>query len=346
MKPITDIQQGRENELKALHLIHRFSWLRPQEIGRFIWPGSKHSEIYGVRLGLKLQKAELVIARRLPRHSGTALVLSQSGSARLRDVGINASTGKDIGTKFGDHWIPRKTWEHDLLCTSLLILIKEKKYLDFYSEYEIRAANPRSIKIPDGFICSAKEVYWLEVENTKKSGPNMTEMVKHSLRVARHGEEVFGKDCRHIAFAYPQVSQDTRSYKVNHRLHLVNAIQAQLASNESVAVLLLQVIQKSGAAIDFTSEILKVHSDVLLQKSKQLDLVEQDEDTGAMYFSIDIPYHIAAIEPSGGLFNWSTFIDQNLPSVPEGLVEVNEVGFSKTLAEAKIEIVRIVEAQK
>ena len=190
MSTRNDIQKGLENELQALQAIHRFGWLRPQEIGRYIWPGSKHSEVYGVRIGLKLQKSEMVISRKLPRHCGTALVLSKRGAARLREVGINAFSGKDIGMSVGDAWIPRKSWEHDLLCSSILILASEKfhyKNFKFYSEREIINSYPSAIKVPDGFIYNdAGSALWVEVENTKKSGHHIVKMVRNAINVSRY----------------------------------------------------------------------------------------------------------------------------------------------------------------
>ena len=346
MSTRNDIQQGLKNELHALEIIHRFGWLRPQEIGRHIWPGSKHSEIYGVRIGLKLQKSKMVIARKLPRHCGTALVLSRQGAARLKESGINASSGKDIGMSVGDSWIPKKTWEHDLLCSSFLILVREKyqhKKYEFRSELEMIRAYPKAIKIPDGFIYSDEGFSaWVEIENAKKSGPNMRAMIKHAIDISNHGEEIFGKNCRHAIFAYPEFSEDYRGYNIDHRTHLINAIRAQLKPGTTMLVSLFKIKQKSGAAVSIDVELLKLESNALLQQAKNLREIGKNKETGAVYFDIGLKFHTGCTEPNGKEFNWSIYLDGSEFDLPDGIEEAHELGVANSLIEAKLAIVNAV----
>jgi hypothetical protein len=350
MSTRNDIQKGLENELQALQAIHRFGWLRPQEIGRYIWPGSKHSEVYGVRIGLKLQKSEMVISRKLPRHCGTALVLSKRGAARLREVGINAFSGKDIGMSVGDAWIPRKSWEHDLLCSSILILASEKfhyKNFKFYSEREIINSYPSAIKVPDGFIYNdAGSALWVEVENTKKSGHHIVKMVRNAINVSRYGEELFGKNCKNVVFAYPEFSEDNRGFKVNHRMHLINAIKPLLEPGFNMEVTLFKIKQKSGAAVSIDVEVLVLESDVTRKKARNLMEIDSDEETGAVYFQTDLQFHTGWIEPYGEEYNWSIYLDRQSHDVPDNVQEFHETGLASSLTEAKIAIVNAVEKIK
>ena len=350
MSTLTNVQQGQENELEALKHIYRFGWHRPQEIGRYIWPGSKHSEMYGVRIGLKLQKARMVIARKLPSHHGTALLLSKRGAERLRQMGIDASSSKDIGTTVDGVWTPRQTWEHDLLCTSFLILVREKfqhlKY-EFHSELEISRAYPNALKVPDGFIHNDDgKAFWVEVENRKKSGKDMTAMIQSAIKVARFGEVLFNKNCKDVVFAYPEFTENYLGHQVNHRTRLISAIEKILKPGFSMKVSLFKIKQKSCAAVSFEIEMLILESDEAKQKAKNLVKIYTDEETKSVYYQTDLKFHTGCVEPNGREFNWSLYLDRSEHNVPDDVREFHEVGIASSLTNAKIAIVNAVERAK
>jgi hypothetical protein len=96
-RPQNPVQIGKEMDLRGLEWVWDFGWLRPQELGRLLWPKVGHATKNAERICRKWEDNGLIIRRNLPNHNGTAIVLSSNGAELLKEIGIDAKTGKDIG---------------------------------------------------------------------------------------------------------------------------------------------------------------------------------------------------------------------------------------------------------
>jgi hypothetical protein len=200
-----------ENDTAALGALHKYGWLRAQELGRFLWPTTT------VPLKIKPQKGEkplpalaggevrntttnghaqacraaklwvkrgLMVARKLPDQSGTAYVLAAKGIEMLWESGIKAKLGTSIGSFDKDKkWIPPDTWKHDLLAAGVLIrLANDPDVIAVYAEKEIRRSVRSLAKTPDGLVLfKAGKVVWVEVEQSKKTDPVKTRLLGLAL---------------------------------------------------------------------------------------------------------------------------------------------------------------------
>ena len=113
-------EQRDQNDLLGLGWINRFGWLRTAELGPLIWPKDRYAVDRTNRITRGWIARDLVIARPLPDGAGRALVLSACGARLLREAGIEAQSGKDIGEIVEGRWQAPATWRHDLISAGVL----------------------------------------------------------------------------------------------------------------------------------------------------------------------------------------------------------------------------------
>jgi len=190
--PVMTPQETRlKNDLAALGALHKFGWLRAQELGWLLWPHTKkHGHTQACRAAQSWVERGLMIARELPGHSGRAYVLGAQGVKMLEQIGIKASTGTHIGSFSVDNeWSPAQTWAHDLLTAGLLVrLAADLKIETVYTEKEILRAGAPAVKIADALVVyRCGKVSWIEVEQAKKSDPTKMKLLGQALSAAANG---------------------------------------------------------------------------------------------------------------------------------------------------------------
>lgn len=260
---------GQENDCTALRLIHEFGWLRAPEIGLLIWGAHTHHVKYGERLLRKLAARHLVIPRPLPAHSGSAFVLSQRGADLLLETtGITARSGKDWGETQAGVWVVPKWWRHDLLAHSFLALLSSQGYT-VIPERRLRRENAVD-KLPDGLAIPPDkgDVFWVEIESTRKSGRNMDLMARALIKVALGKAPTLSRlKATQTMVCYADRATDERGYRLDHRARVVNALQRH--APDSIAVCLYKLSLKGLAVTDFSGEVVTITPDVVKQRLHQ-----------------------------------------------------------------------------
>jgi hypothetical protein len=260
---------GQENDCTALRLIHDFGWLRAPEIGLLIWGAHTHHVKYGERLLRKLAARHLVIPRPLPAHSGSAFVLSQRGADLLLETtGITARSGKDWGETQAGVWVVPKWWRHDLLAHSFLALLSSQGYT-VIPERRLRRENAVD-KLPDGLAIPPDkgDVFWVEIESTRKSGRNMDLMARALIKVALGKAPTLSRlKANQTMVCYADRATDERGYRLDHRARVVNALQRHAPG--SIAVCLYKLSLKGLAVTDFSGEVVTITPDVVKQRLHQ-----------------------------------------------------------------------------
>jgi len=229
MKIITPRLDQDEHAARALTYISYFTWLRATELGRLLHPGQSHSRKYAEAHLRKLAKLQLVIPRQLPGvGAGRAYVLSSRGARQLNDWSGNNgySSGKDWGSTKNGIWMPPISWRHDLIATGVLSLMAERGF-DIYPEAYLRRIEPEANKHPDGLIANREQGFsmWLEVENARKSGRNIDQLVV-ALAKASRGTPLTAFDVVQDApiklglVAIDPEARDERGFRLNH-LHRI-----------------------------------------------------------------------------------------------------------------------------
>ena len=281
-------EQRTRNDREGLQWINRFGTLRTAELGRYVWPNDTYARTRADRIARGWLQRGLVIARTLPDGAGRTLVLSEAGARLLRSDGIKANSGKDIGETKAGRWIAPADWKHDLMTAGVLLSMYERNY-EIHTEREIRTANPTLTKFPDGLIRHPDEpdsVYWLEVENARKSGRPM-ESLANALCIVSDGQcrAVSGMKPNHCMVAYVPKATDERHYQLNHRIRVTRAIERTATRNVTVnwAACLMR-----GAGVLMTeieAELIKASpADRLLKVMLAIDWVETSEGAFASHY--------------------------------------------------------------
>jgi len=223
----------KHNEMQALNWISDFGWIRVSELGLLLFKGS-NTRKQAERLIRLLKKRDLILERVLPGRAGRAVVLAAKGVRFLRDDGIFAQSGKDLGCIRNGVWLPPKTWRHDLLAQSVLCTLYKLGY-EIIPENQIRRQAGRTRKIPDGLAKKPGGQWcWLEVESTRKSGPHMHRLAAALLAVTTGTVDICGIHPQGCFVAYYSDSKDERSNKLNHKQRISNAIAATADSETKV----------------------------------------------------------------------------------------------------------------
>lgn len=258
------VQQGALHDRQGLLWLEGFRWLRARELALLLWPEP-------AARGYALKSAEALvhkwndkgwlIARTLPSDEAGrahAYVLSERGAAALaKMVGRRVRTGKDWGTHKRDkatgksEWRPPAIWRHELLQTSLLALVRARQWPDVRTipERALRryGAGAKGERVPDGLIempleDGTRAWFWLEVENTRKSGHHMIAMADKLIAVANEPNGVeacrdaSGKPLVATAAALACVvgQRDERDHVIHHGSRVQSAIQRRASRNVCV----------------------------------------------------------------------------------------------------------------
>lgn len=224
---------------RALYLVNNFGWLRAPELGRFLSPGTDNSRKYAERMLRKLTAMRYVLPRKLPgQHAGTAYVVTARGAAWLRNHAVDdaaAITYRD-GTNWGRSqngtWSPPPIWQHQVYVAGVLSLLYERGY-EVVSELELLRMAAGAKKHADGVAIGRDEdgdefSIWIEVEQSRKTGKNLDEMLEAVVGAAR-GQPVTEyptlPPVRAAFIAVPTRSFDERGYNIDHKARILSKIK-------------------------------------------------------------------------------------------------------------------------
>jgi hypothetical protein len=243
-----------EHAAKALRLIHRFSWLRPTELGRFLYPGTPHARKYAEKLVRKLKALKLVIGRKLPgRSAGTAFVVATRGAAQLSAwAGLEQgayTSGKDWGSTQDGVWFPSSSWRHDLLAVGVLSHMAERSGVEVLPEPHLRRTLADATKHPDGLVVCRDKGFslWLEVESARKSGRNLENLVRAVIGASRSKPATYYDEIQDVPvklgmLAIAATSHDERGYRIDHWARFQSKLRAIGGLKSPVSIVYCKMI--------------------------------------------------------------------------------------------------------
>lgn len=260
-----------DNDAAGLRWIHIFGWLRSAELGPLLWPGQQYARTQADRVIRGWRERRLVIERRLPDGAGRAVVLSDAGARLLHEVGVeDARSGKDWGETDGDRWRPDNAWKHDLIAAGVLIQLRNRG-CEILPEKQLRRENPALIKIPDGLAWNANMVFWVEVENARKSGPALNHLAEALCAVAGGTcGLVSGKQPTMPLVAYVKGAKDERGLRLNHQERVANALR-KIAKTDARLVWAACELMGNGVAAMTVDGPEQIEADPVSQILKRLD---------------------------------------------------------------------------
>lgn len=281
-----------QNDRDGLLALDHYGWLRPQELGTFLWCHATHRTKYAERLTRRWMQAGYVLPRRLPDHQGTAFVLAARGVRHLESCGYSAQSGTDWGCTQKGVWQPPLSWRHDLIAHGILLHLFQSASLSgirdisLVPENQIRRHAPLRSKIPDGLAVLKSEsgqvrTIWLEVECARKSGHSMQGLAQGILDVsAGRASPVFGFQPTEVWVAYVRDSLDERRMQLNHRERVSAALQRLGKARCSLSF--CEVVLKGAGVDHFTLCPCTIEGDEVAAKRARLDQIGwvPDPETG------------------------------------------------------------------
>lgn len=272
--------EGEKRDFDGLRLVWDFGWLRPQELGRMLWPDAQHSTKYAERLARKWQEKGYVLARPLPDHNGTAIVLSSAGAAFLEQRGVPARSGKDFGETDGGKWLAPLQWRHDLLAAGLLSLLVEQG-AEVIPEKRLRRENPGLKKYPDGLIFDNRgRATWLEVERARKTGGYLDDLAAALIQVAAgEAPEICGHKPTIAAIAAAEGGSAGLS-DIDHEKRVRSALQRHAEAEMRLVVFRLTMKGSGVSSFEHDSHLVEPDSLARLLARVEKYGWETDPETG------------------------------------------------------------------
>lgn len=274
--------KGLENDLIGLQYIESFRFLRAPEIGRLIWGNSENATKYGQRICRKWVDKKYVISRTLPSKAGNAFVLAANGVEFLESNWRNGKTGKDWGEMNDGKWTPPREWMHHLISNSYLTFLNNQKNISqVIPENEIRKIKQKG-KIPDGAFIENGELCWLELENHRKTGARMIDLVKTMIAINGSGKKpkLDGEEFKRFYIAFPENKKDERGYQLDHRKRVLSAAKKIADSDFIYRTIELKLNGYTAIDHEIKSELIEASpvTKELNNLNKRWNLVDEGDE--------------------------------------------------------------------
>lgn len=327
-------ERAAKNDRKGLQIIDGFRWIRPVELGAFLWPRSRFRRKNAEALVRKWEARNWIIRRPLPDGAGSAILLSERGAAE-----IGARTGKDWGDHHTDEltgestWQPPKNWKHELLQVSLLAWLRRRGYR-VIPERVLRGRGAQEDRVPDAIVMMFDHVWWCEVEHARKSGTKLHAMVQTlmSAAITRDMAVCDGVTATGAMLAFVADERDERGHHLNHASRVVNAIRKK-ARRDIPLMLAIMRVDANGAVEDVITGIYTVKSDTAQRVLGSIDWARDSDGVWHGSWRNGIEFSYSRTTEVGNRWYWRATLSES----EDHRRTEREVGsgYAKTAAEAK-----------
>lgn len=217
---LTPRQQRHENILKSLTVINAAGWLRPAELGAFVWPKNALPKAPASALVRSLLASDLVHAVALPDRAGQALTLARKGASLLRRE-------RQLDATAIERWEPPGSWRHDLLAVGVLAQLYRAEWQVIPEAWIRRRVGLRSVpKMADGLARDPSGAWWwFEMEHARKTGPAMRHLAQTAAGIGLGTISLLDRRPVGMLIGYPAAARDEGGDRIDHRLRVTRAIE-------------------------------------------------------------------------------------------------------------------------
>lgn len=191
---------AQENEVKVLRALHRFGWLRTRDLAALVWrpwqtaptnapdltplmPSASHWRM-AQRTLRRLVGDRLVLKASGPDGS-VIYTLAEAGAARLRYIGIPASSGKDLVRRSSANQFRHRCIANEVAIAGIAA--------GFRVSTEREVAQGRwpggdagiAGKKPDVLLQGNGQVWWTEVERSRKNQKDYANLLQWLTKIGR-----------------------------------------------------------------------------------------------------------------------------------------------------------------
>ena len=189
---------ARQNEQRCLRALHRFGWLRTRDLAALCWqhwasrpsgpPGLGPTQPTGsaVRMAqrtlCRLRDARLVIAGQGP-DGAVIYALSEGGARVVKEAGIAASSGKDLVRGFSSAHYRHRCISNQLAISGMAQGFRVSTEREVAQGLWLGGGIGIEGKRPDVLLRSRNQVWWVEVERSRKNAPEYKALLRWLTKV-------------------------------------------------------------------------------------------------------------------------------------------------------------------
>lgn len=175
---------ARENEVRVLRALHRFGWLRTRDLASLCWQRwafrpSRPPSIVPVqpttsalrmaqRTLLRLRNARMVITGQGPEGS-VIYTLSEGGARTLKEIGMPSVSGKNLVRGFSSAYYRHRCIANQIAISGIVQGFRASTEREIAQGLWVGGEAGIAGKRPDVLLRSGNQVFWVEVERSRKN---------------------------------------------------------------------------------------------------------------------------------------------------------------------------------
>lgn len=176
---------ARENEKRILRALHRFGWLRTRDLAVLVWqPWAMKAPSTGPclrprlptaaalrmaqRTLSRLRKRRQVLSSRAPDGS-TLYALAEAGARTLQTIGIGAASGKDLLREFSSSHYRHRSIANEIAIAAIVDGFRVSTEREIARGRWFGGMEGVSDKLPDVILRDSHDLWWIEVERSRKN---------------------------------------------------------------------------------------------------------------------------------------------------------------------------------
>lgn len=176
-------ESARENEINVLRALHRFGWLRTRDLACLLWQAWERTPPRtgpslrpplatqsGIRMAqrtvARLRKQRLILTTQAPNGS-LIHALSERGARALQNIGIAASSGKDLVREYGAAYFLHRSIANEVAISGIIEGYRAATERETAQGRWLGGMTGIRGKKPDVLMRAGDTVWWVEVERRK-----------------------------------------------------------------------------------------------------------------------------------------------------------------------------------
>lgn len=177
-------QVARENEMRVLRALHRLGWLRTRDIAALCWTrwlrrpagpptvGRVEPTASALRMAQRTMR-RLLTARQAIMGKGpdgsVIYALSEGGARTLKEAGFHAISGKDLVRGFSSAHFRHRVISSQIAIAGIVQGFRTSTEREIAQGNWLGSVEGIAGKRPDTLLRSGNQVWWCEVERSRKS---------------------------------------------------------------------------------------------------------------------------------------------------------------------------------
>jgi hypothetical protein len=189
---------ARENEVRVLRALHRFGWLRTRDLAALVWqhwlkrpvgepdlrpPRASASGLRMAQRTLRRLAAARQVLRAQAPDGSVIYALAEAGARRLQQFGVPAASGKDLIRSFSAAQFRHRSVANEIAIGGIIAGFRVSTEREIAQDRWLGGAGGISGKKPDVLLNDGGQIWWVEVEKSRKNAKDYARLLNWLARV-------------------------------------------------------------------------------------------------------------------------------------------------------------------